>query len=248
MPQVLSRLALFAIFACGFAIAGCSHADYSSLYASPSPSATATGSASPTSSASGSASPSATPSSSASQAPAACGTPLPGSVFIAVGSYIEDESPVDPTYGTIYGYAVVDSAGDYPQTSSPIVLRPGDVVQFVNVDFPSSSSTQGTSHSAASLQSASFPASYTFPTAAFSPVGSAISNTTDWSTGEIPSYTTPLCYSQALTVPASGTYAFGDLDFYNPNSMRDVIVVSATAPQIRSATPRFRSAIPHIRR
>ncbi len=248
MPQVLSRLALCAIFACGFAIAGCSHADYSSLYASPSPSATASNSASPTSSASSSASPTATPSSSASVVPATCGTPLPNSVFIAVGSYIEDESPADPTYGTIYGYAIVDSAGDYPQTSSPIVLRPGDVVQFVNVDFPANGSSQGTSHSAASLQSSSFPASYTFPSAAFSPVGSAISNTTDWSTGEIPSYTTPLCYSQPLTVPASGTYAFGDLDFYNPNSMRDVIVVSATAPQIRSALPRFRSALPHIRR
>jgi hypothetical protein len=240
--QVLSRLALFAILACGLAIAGCSHADYSSLYASPSPSASASGSASPTSSASASASasPTATPSSSASLAPAACGTPAPNSVFIAVGSYIEDESPTDPTYGTIYGYAIVDSAGDYPQTSSPIVLRPGDVVQFVNVDFPANGSSQGTSHSAASLQSASFPASYTFPSASFSPVGTMISNTTNWSTGEIPSYQTPLCYSQPLTVPASGTYAFGDLDFYNPNSMRDVIVVSSTAPQIRSAVPHMR--------
>ncbi len=240
MRPAFSRIALLAILACGFAIAGCSHADYSSLYASPSPSASASGSASPTSSASASASPSATPSSSASLAPAACGTPLPNSVFIAVGSYIEDESPVDPTYGTIYGYAVVDSAGDYPETSSPIVLRPGDIVQFVNVDFPSSASSQGTSHSAASLQNTSFPASYTFPSAAFSPVGSTFSNTADWSTGEIPSYTTPLCYSQPLTVPSSGTYAFGDLDFYNPNSMRDVIVVSATAPQIRSALPHKR--------
>jgi hypothetical protein len=241
MPRPFSRLAFLAIFACGFAIAGCSHADYSSLYASPSPSATASGSASPTSSASASASPTATPSSSASLAPAACGTPVANAVFIAVGSYIEDESPTDPTYGTIYGYAIVDSAGDYPQMSSPIVLRPGDVVQFVNVDFPANGSTQGTSHSAASLQSASFPGSYSFASASFSPVGSTISNTTNWSTGEIPSYVSPLCYSQPLTVPASGTYAFGDLDFYNPNSLRDVIVVSSTAPQIRSA-------LPHIRR
>lgn len=241
MSQPFSRLVFLAIFACGFVVAGCSHADYSSLYASPSPSATASGSASPTSSASASASPTATPSSSASIAPAACGTPLANSVFIAVGSYIEDESPPDPTYGTIYGYAIVDSAGDYPQTSSPIVLRPGDVVQFVNVDFPANGSTQGTSHSAASLQSASFPANYSFPNASFAPVGSTIGNTSNWSTGEIPSYQSPLCYSQPLTVPASGTYAFGDLDFYNPNSMRDVIVVSSTAPQMRSA-------LPHIRR
>jgi hypothetical protein len=245
--RLQSRFVFLALVAGGIAIAGCSHANYAPLTL-PSGTATATASASPGSSASPSASASAsaaastTPSASATVVPATCGTPVANSVYIAVGSYIEDESPVDATYGTLYGYAIVDSAGDYPLQSAPISLRPADTIQFVNVDPAAASGTDGTSHSAAGLESTSFPATYTFPSAAFSPVGSMLSDTADWSTGEIPAVATVLCYSQPITVPASGTYYFGDLDFYNLNSMRGVIVVSTNAPQFRKSVP------PHRRR
>ena len=135
---------------------------------------------------------------------------------------------------------MVDSAGDYPLQSGTIELKPADTVQFVNVDPAAASGTAGTSHSAASFETAGFPANYTFPAAAFSPTGAALSDTALWSTGEIPAIADVLCYSQPLSVPGSGTYYFGDLDFYNLNSMRGVIVVSSSATQIRSALPHRR--------
>jgi len=52
-----------------------------------------------------------------------------------------------------------------------------------------------------------------------------------WSTGRIPINGVGICFSQAFTLPFSGTYYFGDLDFYNLTNMRDVIVISAAASQ-----------------
>ena len=200
----------------------CSHADFD-------PAPIATG-ATPTSSASAGTSP--TPTASATIAPTAtCGTPAPGAVFIAMGSYIEPASPAS-TYGTVYGYSLVDSGGNYPLQSSPIVLRPGDTVQFTNVDPPTSSGENGISHSAAGLQSSAFPPTpHAFPTGAFVATAATFSDSTIWSTGEVPSESSSLCYSQSFVVPASGTYYFGDLDFYNSVNMRDVIVVSSSAQQ-----------------
>jgi plastocyanin len=220
MTRARARFVAFAALAFGAAITGCSHADYSSVL----PGATAT----PSSSAS------ASPTATATAIPATCGTAVPGSVYIAIGSYIEPETPIDPAYGTLYGYALTDSVGDYPLNSGPIDLKPGDTIQFVNVDPAAASGTDGTSHSAAGFQSASFPSDYTFPAAASDPVGSTLSTTALWSTGEIPAQADTLCYSQTLTVPASGTYYFGDVDFYDSTSMRDVIVVSSSAAQRRS--------------
>jgi len=38
-------------------------------------------------------------------------------------------------------------------------------------------------------------------------------------------------FSQALTLPASGAFYFGAIDFYNLTNTRDVIVVSSAAAQ-----------------
>jgi hypothetical protein len=38
-------------------------------------------------------------------------------------------------------------------------------------------------------------------------------------------------FSQAFTVPASGMFYFGDIDFYNLTNTRDVIVALSTAAQ-----------------
>ena len=40
-----------------------------------------------------------------------------------------------------------------------------------------------------------------------------------------------LCYSQAFTTPATGTFSFGDVDFYATANMRDVIVISPSSPR-----------------
>ena len=232
MRAVSARLALLAVVVCGVMVAGCSHADYSPLTV---PAASASSSPS----AAGSASPTASPVSSAPAVPAACGTPFPNSVYLAIGSYIEPQTPANATYGTIYGYALTDSSGDYPLQSAPIDLRPGDTIQFVNVDPAAASGANGTSHSAAGFGSASFPATYTFPSQADLPIGATLSNTALWSTGEIPAEANVLCYSQTFTIPASGTYYFGDVDFYDSTSMRDVIIVSANAAQRRRTNNSF---------
>ncbi len=80
------------------------------------------------------------------------------------------------------------------------------------------------------FSSAAFPAvPYAFPSADASQIGTAIGTT--WSTGRIPINGVGICFSQTFTVPSSGVFAFGDLDFYNLNNMRDVIVVSSAANQ-----------------
>lgn len=207
-----------ALVACAACLGACSHANYNPPLAG----ATAT----PSSTASGTPSATATPTS----APAVCGTAAPGAVYIAMGSYIEPGTP-DPTYGSVYGYAIVDTSGNYSLQATPLQLRPSDTIQFTNVDPPTASDANGTSHSAVGLQTAGFPEPHTFPSPAFSPSGSTFSNSVLWSTGEIPSEAAGLCYSQTFVVPASGAYYFGDLDFYNSVNMRDVIVVSSSAAQ-----------------
>jgi hypothetical protein len=217
------RVSTVAFWALAFAalLGGCSHANFT-------PQTTPT--ASP--SASGSGSPTATPTGSATSTPVAtCATAAPGAIFIAMGSYIEPPDTPDPTYGSVYGYSLVDTSGNYPLVSSPITLKPNDTIQFTNVDPPTASDANGTSHSAAGLQTNGFPVPHPFPSAAFAPVGTTLSASTLWSTGEIASEAAALCYSQSFVLPASGTYYFGDLDFYNSVNMRDVIVVSSSAAQ-----------------
>jgi hypothetical protein len=221
----MTRAARGGFVALAFAafLGGCSHADYT-------PSTTPTANPSSTASVSPSSTASAQPTASATPV-ADCGTAAPGAVYIAVGSYIEPPIPPDPTYGSVYGYSIVDSSGNYPLVASPIVLKPNDTIQFTNVDPPTADDANGTSHSAAGLQTSGFPTPYSFPSAAYQPVGTTVSNSALWSTGEIASEASQLCYSQSLVLPASGTYYFGDLDFYNSVNMRDVIVISSTATE-----------------
>jgi hypothetical protein len=83
---------------------------------------------------------------------------------------------------------------------------------------------------------------YTFPSAAASPVATAVSTGSLWSTGRVDAPTYQQCYSQAFTL-AAGTYYFGDLDYYNLSNFRDVLIVATPtpAPKVRHAM-RARSA------
>ena len=202
-----------AVFGLLVALAGCSGANYNVVAPALTPSPAATQ----------------TPGIPASPAPQACGGAVAGSVLIAVGSYIEPQIPSDTTYGTLSGYALTDAAGNYPLVARPIVLKPNDVVQFVNVDPALAGGAAGTPHSAAGLQATFFPVSHTFAASASVPTGTTIDNSSAWSTGEIPALASSLCYSQRLQLPASGVFYFGDVLFYTPANMRDVIVISPTA-------------------
>jgi len=165
-------------------------------------------------------SPSANPS--ASPSPGACGSQATNAVYVAMSSTITATS--DPTYGTIFGYALTDSSGNPGTTTTTIMLRPNDVVQFYNAE-PAATAP---SHSAVGLSTTAFPAvPYAFPSADASAIGSAIGST--WSTGRVPINGVGICFSQTFTVPSSGVFYFGDLDFYNLTNMRDVIVVSGAA-------------------
>lgn len=196
-----------------------------------------------------------TPTGGASPTPAPCGTPIANGVFVAMASYIT--ATTDPTYGLINGYALVATDGTYSNVAQPIRVRPGDVLQFVNVEPAPAASQPPIQHSAVSLQGASFPAATPSPVSsaspgatpspavtptpiftsgAQSPIGSSIS-TALWSTGRVPaSATDTLCYSQSFTTPVQGTYAFGDYDYYLATNMRDVIIVTSTATQSQKRT------------
>jgi hypothetical protein len=194
------------------------------------------------------------PSGSVSPTPAPCGTPVTNAVYVAMASYIT--ARVDSTYGLIDGYAIVLTDGTYSNVAEPIMVKPGDTVQFVNVE-PAPSASQGPiQHSAVSLLGATFPpspvatatatatatasasasatpvpGSTLFPSTAQAPIGTAISNLL-WSTGRVDaSSTDTLCYSQSFSTPTQGTYAFGDYDYYFLTNMRDVIVVTSAATQ-----------------
>lgn len=135
----------------------------------------------------------------------------------------------DPKYGTINGFAAVVSPQSQflvPTTAAPISARTSDIVQFVNVE-PIGSSTQ---RSAALLMNGtqaatSFPAApYEFPASQQVALGSRIGPQA-WSTGRISSNQgTGYCASQQFTL-SSGTWYFGDIDTYNLDNRRDVIVV-----------------------
>ena len=183
----------------------------------------------------GGAIPTPSPSSSPTAAPATCQTPAPitGSnyVLVAMGSAVT--ASTDPTYGTINGYAMWPNqgSGTLPVTAATIQLHAGDQLQFINVDVdPLGQIVQ----SAVSFPNVSaFPTvPYTFPANVQNPIGTQVSRTVLWSTGDIAPAnsnafaTSGYCYSQAFAVPATGTYYFGDRLYYNLSGNRDVLVVS----------------------
>ncbi len=183
----------------------------------------------------GSGPPGPTPTSSAttSPTPSVCGTPTVNAnlVVVAMGNNIG--ATYTSKYGVINGYGVVEN-GDFPAQAmlidqwlnpsgdtAPITSK--NVLQFTNVD------TGFVLHSAVGFKGDSFPAvPYTFPSAAASPVATAVSTSSLWSTGRIEAPISAQCYSQTFTLKA-GTYYFGDLDYYNLSNFRDVLVV-ATPP------------------
>lgn len=162
------------------------------------------------------------PSASPSAPPSSCNALQPTTTAI-IGMGSSFTAVVDPTYGAVNGYAEGSTQLLFPNTASPISLHSGDLVQFVNTE---SGSPAAVYHSAALIVKASSfpPVPYTFPAADASPAGNAI-NAQAWSTGRIPPIQ-PLgyCFSQQFTAQ-SGTYYFGDVDYYNTANMRDVIVV-----------------------
>ena len=191
------------------------------------------------------------PSGSVTPSPAPCGTPVSNGVYVAMASYITAHT--DPTYGLINGYALVGTDGNYSNVAQPIMVRPGDTVQFVNVEPIPGASQAPIQHSAVSLQGSTFPSSAPvasgspspsaspyatpFPTTAQDPIGTAISSLL-WSSGRVTaSSTDTLCYSQSFSTPTQGTYAFGDYDYYTSTNMRDVIIVTSTATQSRRRAP-----------
>ncbi len=181
---------------------------------------------------------SASPSASASLEPGSCLASPTASVLIGMSSGFGEYT--DPVFGELAGYADVTTSE--PALAGSVSATTQDTVQFVNLESAS------TLHSAvgfpvASNGAGSFPATpYAFPSAAASPSANAAIGTAFWSTGRIEASPADPCYSQAFTLPAAGTYYFGDLDFYNTiTSLRDVIVVTqATASSARRTHGRHR--------
>ncbi|HEY2476025.1 MAG TPA: hypothetical protein VGI19_14640, partial [Candidatus Cybelea sp.] len=93
-------------------------------------------------------------------------------------------------------------------------------------------------HSAVGIKGNAFPPTpYTFPKPAASPAGTAVSDSSLWSTGRIVAPVSQQCYSQVFTL-SPGVYYFGDLDYYNLSNFRDVLIVATPPPM-----PRTRGAL-----
>jgi hypothetical protein len=181
--------------------------------------------------------PTPTASSTLTPAPGACSTPNidANTVIVAMGNEIAPTTA--PKYKTINGYAVVES-GSFSgkamlinQWENQGVISPitsNNLLQFANVD------TGGALHSAVGFKGNRFPPiPYTFPSAAASPVATAVSTGTLWSTGRINPPIYQQCYSQTFTLKP-GVYYFGDLDYYNLSNFRDVLIVATPQAKARS--------------
>jgi hypothetical protein len=181
----------------------------------------------------GSSIPTPTSSATTSPTPGVCGTPNSNSnlVVVAMGNNIGAVTVAK--YGVINGYTVVEN-GSFSNKATLInqwlnqgVLSPitsKNVLQFTNVD------TGGALHSAVGFKGSSFPpVPYTFPSPAASPVATAVSTGTLWSTGRVQAPIYQQCYSQTFTL-YPGMYYFGDLDYYNLSNFRDVLIVATPTP------------------
>lgn len=138
---------------------------------------------------------------------------------------------VNPQYGPIGGYNVVDETGASPPPSTATIINAtvagqpitsANTIQFVNLEAGGS----GIVHSAVGFTGASFPAKpFPFPSPLATPTESSISNSAAWSTGLIGSPVQTVCYSQEFALRA-GTYYFGDFNYYNITTFQDVLVVA----------------------
>lgn len=177
--------------------------------------------------------PTPTPNPTQTPGPGACETPNSNAnvVVVAMGNEVAPTSA--PKYGTINGYNVVEN-GSVPARATLInqwlnggvvsAITSKNVIQFANVD------TTGALHSAVGFKGNRFPPTpYTFPSAAASPVATAVSTGTLWSTGRVDAPIYQQCYSQTFTL-TQGVYYFGDLDYYNLSNFRDVLIVASPPP------------------
>lgn len=184
--------------------------------------------------------PTPTASASTSPTPGVCATINPSSntVVVAMGSSIAAVGV--PTYGPIGGYAVVNlNDGTIPSQAtvikqfvntlgSPSPITSNNVLQFANVE-----GAYGPNHSAVGFKGESFPSTpHVFASPLALPIGTAISNSTTWSTGRVaaPFGNYGSCLSKSFTLK-QGIYYFGDFDFYNLTTFRDVLIVGTPAPQ-----------------
>lgn len=184
--------------------------------------------------------PTPTSSASTSPTPGVCATLNPASNTVVVAMSSSIAAVGVPTFGPIGGYSVVNlNDGTFPQQAtvikqfvnangSPSPITSNNVLQFANAD-----SAYGPNHSAVGFKGDAFPGTpHVFASPLALPVGTAISNNTTWSTGRIAApfgnYTS--CLSKSLTLK-QGTYFFGDLDFYNITTFRDVLIVGTPAPR-----------------
>jgi hypothetical protein len=146
-------------------------------------------------------------------------TPTVGAQIVAISPLITQVT--DPTFGIVGGYGLVVN-GNVGNTSAPIYVTPSSTIQFFDNDQTGSQLR----YSAVGIPGVSaFPApTYTFPPAAINQTGTAITNASTWSTGLLAGQ----CYSQPLTIAGSGTYFFGDYNYYALGNLRDVIVATAS--------------------
>lgn len=183
--------------------------------------------------------PTATASGTASPTPGACGTLNPSSntVVVAMGSSIVAVSV--PTFGPIAGYSVVNlNDGSFPSqaqvikqyvnaSGTPVPITNKNVLQFANIE-----GAYGPNHSAVGFKGDAFPSQpHTFASVLALPVGTAVTSGTPWSTGRItpPVAAYASCLSQSFKL-TTGTFFFGDFDFYNLTTFRDVLIVSTPLP------------------
>jgi hypothetical protein len=205
---------------CVVAAGGCSHV--ANLTPSPGSSPTPSGSQSPGSSPTPSSSPSAAPS-------GLCSIQTRDPNATIVVSIDPDFAAATTSYGTVFGYAPFDptSGATPPPSASAIAAKTSDLVVFANYD------PGLVAHSAVGFLGVSaFPGEpYPFPSSDASPVAATISSAA-WSTGSLASFgstSSTVCYSQTFSLPATGTFYFGDDPLYNsPSSVRGVIVVSGS--------------------
>jgi hypothetical protein len=118
----------------------------------------------------------------------ATGSAAPCLVSAAANAQIVVISPlltpvVDPTYGLISGYGPVNN-GNANNVASTIVVTPSTTIQFFNDD----ASTSQLRYSAVGIPNVTaFPSpAYTFPPAAAEQTGTQINATSSWSTGLLP--------------------------------------------------------------
>lgn len=194
--------------------------------------------------------PTPTSSASTSPTPGVCATlnPGPNTVVVAMANSIAAVSV--PTYGPIGGYSVVNlNDGTFPAqatvikqyinaTGTPAPITANNVLQFANAE-----SAYGPNHSAVGFKGDAFPSTpHVFASPLALPIGTAISNNTQWSTGRVaaPFGNYGSCLSKSFTLK-QGTYFFGDFDFYNVTTFRDVLVVGTPAPrELLSNAPQAR--------